>query len=80
METLMETTMERAYYAALFRRDYGEAQRLYRDLARTQHWTADQVVREGHECGLYDAADRREEAGTAGAIGTAPRPRAPAAA
>ncbi len=52
--------VERDYYAALFRRDYGEAQRLYRELARTHYWSADRVVREAHKCGLYDAADRDE--------------------
>ena len=57
----METT-ERDYYAALFRRDYRDAQRLYRELARTAYWPAGRVVREAHKCGLYDAADRGEDA------------------
>ena len=56
----METT-ERDYYAALFRRDFGAAQRLYREIARTAHWPADRVVREAHKCGLYDAADHEED-------------------
>ena len=54
--------VERDYYAALFRRDYGEAQRLYRELARTPYWSANRLVREAHKCGLYDAADRDEDA------------------
>jgi hypothetical protein len=53
----MEST-ERAYYQALFRRDFGEAQRLYRELACTDVWSADRLVREGHKCGIYDEADR----------------------
>lgn len=52
---------ERAYYAALFHRDYTEAQRLYRELVCTDVWTADRVVREGHKCGLYDSADRDDD-------------------
>ena len=55
-------SVERDYYAALFRRDYRQAQRLYWELARTPYWSADRVVREGHKCGLYDAADRGEDA------------------
>ena len=55
-------SVERDYYAALFRRDYHGAQRLYGELARTPYWPADRVVREAHKCGLYDAADRDEDA------------------
>ena len=52
---------ERAYYTALFRRDFREAQRLYREVACTDAWTPDRVVREAHKCGLYDDADRDDE-------------------
>ena len=52
---------ERAYYTALFRRDYREAQRLYREVVCSDAWTPDRVVREAHKCGLYDDADRDEE-------------------
>ena len=52
---------ERAYYTALFRRDFREAQRLYREVVCSDAWTADRVVREAHKCGLYDHADRDEE-------------------
>lgn len=51
---------ERAYYAALFRRDFAEAQRLYRILACTDFWPADCLRREGHKCGIYDEADRTD--------------------
>ena len=51
-------TIERAYYSALFRRDFREAQRLYRQVACSDSWTPDRLVREGHKCGLYDEADR----------------------
>ncbi len=51
-------TIERAYYSALFRRDFREAQRLYRQVACSDAWTPDRLVREGHKCGLYDEADR----------------------
>src|SRR5687768_18558947 len=60
----VETT-EREYYAALFRRDYGAAQRLYRELARTPHWPADRVVREARKCRHYDAADEGHDGGGA---------------
>jgi hypothetical protein len=63
----MEST-ETAYYAALFRRNYAEAQRLYRELACTEYWTQERLVREGHKCGLYDAADREDNAATPGVI------------
>ena len=53
---------ERAYYTALFRRDFHEAQRLYRELVCTDAWTPDRVVREAHKCGLYDHADHDEDA------------------
>ena len=73
----METTeTERDYYAALFRRDYGAAQRLYKELARTALWPADHVVHEAHKCGLYDAADRGEYATAAAAVSAASRPQA----
>ena len=52
---------ERAYYTALFRRDFREAQRLYREVVCSDAWTADRVVREAHKCGIYDDADRDEE-------------------
>jgi hypothetical protein len=52
---------ERAYYTALFRRDFREAQRLYREVVCTDAWTPDRVVREAHKCGLYDDADRDDE-------------------
>ena len=52
---------ERAYYSALFRRDFREAQRLYRELVCTDAWTPDRVVREAHKCGIYDDADRDED-------------------
>ena len=52
---------ERAYYTALFRRDYREAQRLYRELVCTDAWTPDRVVREAHKCGIFDDADRDED-------------------
>ena len=52
---------ERAYYTALFRRDFHEAKRLYREIVCTDTWTPDRVVREAHKCGLYDDADRDEE-------------------
>ena len=55
----MEST-ERAYYAALFRRNYREAQRLYRDLVCSDLWTPDRILREAHKCGVYDEADRDE--------------------
>ena len=52
---------ERDYYTALFRRDFPEAQRLYRELVCTDAWTPDRVVREAHKCGLYDSADRVDD-------------------
>ena len=52
---------ERAYYTALFQRDFREAQRLYRELCCSDAWTPDRVVREAHKCGLYDEADRDDE-------------------
>ena len=52
---------ERAYYTALFRRDFREAQRLFREVSCTDAWTPDRMVREAHKCGLYDEADRDEE-------------------
>ena len=52
---------ERAYYSALFRRDFPAAQRLYRELVCSDAWTPDRVVREAHKCGLYDEADRDED-------------------
>ena len=52
---------ERAYYAALFRRDFQEAQRLYRELVCGDLWTPDRVTREAHKCGLFDAADRDDD-------------------
>ena len=52
---------ERAYYTALFRRDFREAQRLYREVVCSDAWTPDRVVREAHKCGLYDDADRDDE-------------------
>ena len=62
---------ERAYYTALFRRDFREAQRLYREVVCSDAWTPDRVLREAHKCGLYDDADRDEEASLAvTAIGT----------
>ena len=51
----MEST-ERAYYQALFHRDFAEARLLYRLIACTNHWSAERVQREGHKCGLYDEA------------------------
>ena len=51
----MEST-ERAYYRALFRRDYRQAQRLYRILACTDLWSPDRLMREAHKCGIYDEA------------------------
>ncbi len=56
----MEST-EREYYAALFRRDYREAQRLYRVLSCTDTWSSDRVQREGHKCGVFDEADRYDD-------------------
>ena len=62
---------ERAYYTALFRRDFREAQRLYREVVCSDVWTPDRVLREAHKCGLYDDADRDEEPALAvTAIGT----------
>jgi hypothetical protein len=52
---------ERAYYTALFRRDFREAQRLYREIVCSDAWTADRVVREAHKCGVYDEADRDDD-------------------
>ena len=52
---------ERAYYTALFRRDFREAQRLFREVSCTDAWTPDRLVREAHKCGLYDQADRDED-------------------
>ena len=52
---------ERAYYTALFQRDFREAQRLYREVSCSDAWTPDRVVREAHKCGLYDEADRDDE-------------------
>ena len=57
----MDST-ERAYYAALFRRDFREAQRLYRELVCGDLWTPDRVTREAHKCGLFDAADHDDDA------------------
>jgi len=51
----MQST-ERAYYQALFHRNFAEARRLYRLIACTHHWSAERVQREGHKCGLYDEA------------------------
>jgi hypothetical protein len=62
---------ERAYYSALFRRDFDEAQRLYRELVCTDAWTADRVVREAHKCGIYDAADRDEDEGAVSTVSVA---------
>ena len=52
---------ERAYYTALFRRDFREAQRLYREVVCSDAWTPDRVLREAHKCGLYDDADHDDE-------------------
>ena len=52
---------ERAYYTALFRRDFREAQRLYREVVCSDAWTPDRVVREAHKCGIYDDADHDDE-------------------
>jgi hypothetical protein len=53
----METAV-RAYYQALLRRDFLEAQRLYRLVALTDAWSAEALQRESHKCGIYDEADR----------------------
>lgn len=52
---------ERAYYTALFRRDFREAQRLFREVSCTDAWSPDRMVREAHKCGLYDLADHDDE-------------------
>lgn len=64
----MEST-ERAYYAALFRRDFKEAQRLYREVACGDLWSGDRVIREAHKCGIFDEADR-DEPETAATVAT----------
>jgi hypothetical protein len=59
----MEST-ERAYYQALFRRDFGEARRLFRVLACSDHWTPDHLLYEGHKCGIFDEGDEGPYADT----------------
>ena len=56
----MESTQstERAYYQALFRRDFGEARRLYRVLACSDHWSPEHLQYEGHKCGIFDEGDQ----------------------
>ncbi len=56
----MEST-EREYYQALFRRDFGEARRLFRVLAVSDWWEADHVQYEGQKCGVYDEGSYPDE-------------------
>lgn len=51
-------SIEQAYYNALFARDFEEAQRLCKEVACTDAWTPDRLLREQDKCGERDKADR----------------------